>query len=66
MNKDELEEYRYDVANALLNKMSKGSQYMHALDRMLHLLKDHTEQELREIAAPKEKKPKDKKKFGFK
>ena len=63
MTDSELEEFRYDVAHALLSKMSKGSQYQYALDKMLELLEDATEDELCEMAPSevvKHKKPKDK------
>ena len=57
-----LEELRYDVAHYLLSKMSKGSQFQYALDRMLTLIALYTEEELYEIAPskkPKHKKQKD-------
>ena len=52
LNSQELEEFRYDVAHALLSQMSKGSQFQYALDRMLQLMSLYTEQELCEIAPP--------------
>ena len=68
MTDSELEELRYDVAYALLKNMSKGSQFQYALDKMLELIKDDTEEELTEMAhsirVNKQKKPKDKPK-GF-
>ena len=67
MTDSELEEFRYDVAHALLSKMSKGSQYQYALDKMIELLEDATEDELCEMAPSeviKHKKPKDKRKGG--
>ena len=63
MTDSQLEEFRYDVAHALLKQMSKGSQYQYALDKMLELIKDATEDELCEMAPSevvKHKKPKDK------
>ena len=48
----ELEEFRSDVAHALLSKMSKGSQFQFALDRMLQLIAEKTEEELCEMAPP--------------
>ena len=69
MNEKELEEFRYDVAHALLSKMSKGSQFQYALDRMLQLMSLYDEEKLREIADEhriKQKKPKDKPRIGFK
>ena len=68
MNKDQLEEFRYDVAHALLKQMSKGSQFQIALDRMLDILADRTEQELCEMSPNivlKKKKPRNKKTHGF-
>tara|TARA_B100000073_G_C23703383_1_gene561271 strand:+ start:265 stop:480 length:216 start_codon:yes stop_codon:yes gene_type:complete len=62
----ELEEFRSDVAHALLSKMSKGSQFQFALDRMLQLIAEKTEEELCEMAPPVVVKqpPKNKKKGG--
>ena len=68
MNEKELEEFRYDVAFALLKGMSKGSQFQYALDKMIELLEDATEDELCEMAPSeviKHKKPKDKRGKGF-
>ena len=67
MTDSQLEEFRYDVAHALLKQMSKGSQFQYALDRMLYLIKDRTEDELCEMAPSeviKHKRPKDKPKRG--
>ena len=50
MNKKELEEFRYDVAHALLSQMSKGAQFQYALDRMLQLMALYDEEKLCEIA----------------
>ena len=55
MNKNELEELRYDVAHHLLSKMSKGSQFQYALDRMLELCDHYSEEELKNLL-PKSKK----------
>ena len=55
MNEKELEELRYDVAHHLLSKMSKGSQFQYALDKMLELCNQYTEKELKELL-PKQKK----------
>jgi len=68
MNEKELEEFRYDVAHALLSRMSKGSQFQYALDRMIELMALYSEEQLCDVAPPeviKQKKPKDKKKLGF-
>ena len=55
MNKNELEELRYDVAHHLLSKMSAGSQFQYALDKMLELCQHYSEKELKELL-PKSKK----------
>ena len=68
MTDSQLEELRYDVAHHLLSKMSKGSQFQYALDKMIELIQHATEEELYEMAPvekPKHKKPKDKKAKGF-
>ena len=68
MTDSQLEEFRYDVAHALLKQMSKGSQYQYALDKMLELIQHNTEDELCEMAPSeviKHKKPKDKRAKGF-
>ena len=49
MNEKELEELRYDVAHHLLSKMSKGSQFQYALDRMIQLCDHYDEEGLKEI-----------------
>ena len=67
MTDSELEELRYDVAHHLLSKMSKGSQFQYALDRMLQLISLYSEEELYEMAPaekPKHTKQKDKPKRG--
>lgn len=58
MNKNELEELRYDVAHHLLSKMSKGSQFQYALDKMLELCNQYTEKELKQILPKPKKKTK--------
>ena len=69
MTDSQLEEFRYDVAHALLKEMSKGAQFQMALDKMLDLIQDKTEQELCEMAPSvvvKQKRPKNKSKAnGF-
>ena len=68
MTDSQLEEFRYDVAYALLKEMSKGSQFQLALDKVLDTLSKSTEEELCEMAPSsviKQRKPKDKKKKGF-
>ena len=55
MTEKELEELRYDVAHHLLSKMSKGSQFEYALDKMLQLCDQYTEKELKDML-PKQKK----------
>tara|TARA_R100001480_G_scaffold124686_1_gene123001 strand:+ start:13 stop:201 length:189 start_codon:yes stop_codon:yes gene_type:complete len=55
VNEKELEELRYNVAHHLLSKMSKGSQFQYALDKMLQLCDQYTEKELKDML-PKQKK----------
>jgi hypothetical protein len=49
MTENELEELRYDAAHYLLSKMSKGSQFQYALDRMIQLCDHYDEKGLKEI-----------------
>jgi len=49
MNEKELEELRYDVAHYLLSRMSKGSQFQYALDRMIQLCDHYDEEGLKKI-----------------
>jgi len=49
MTPNEIEELRYDVARYLLSKMSKGSQFQYALDRMIQLCDNYDEEKLKEI-----------------
>ncbi len=69
MTDSQLEEFRYDVAYALLKQMSKGSQFQFALDKMIDIIADKTEDELCEMAPSEvviQKKPKNKSKAtGF-
>lgn len=58
MNKNELEELRYDVAHHLLSRMSPGSQFQYALDRMLQLCDQYSEKELKKILPKSKKKSK--------
>ncbi len=58
MTENELEELRYDVAHYLLSKMSKGSQFQYALDRMLQLCALYDEKRLKEILPKSKKKSK--------
>ena len=60
MNDNELEEYRYDVAGRLLKQMSNGTRYMFALDRMIHLLDEKSEAQLKEMDPKPQKKKKKK------
>ena len=55
MDKKELEELRYDVAHYLLSKMSKGTQFQYALDKMLQLCDHYDEKELKEILSESSK-----------
>tara|TARA_B100001173_G_C15836849_1_gene482915 strand:+ start:391 stop:588 length:198 start_codon:yes stop_codon:yes gene_type:complete len=63
MNKNELEELRDKVAHHLLSKMSQGSQFMYALERMYQLCEHYSEEELLEML-PKEKSKKKKFRSG--
>tara|TARA_B100000900_G_scaffold406852_1_gene418561 strand:- start:882 stop:1079 length:198 start_codon:yes stop_codon:yes gene_type:complete len=65
VNKNELEELRYDVAHHLLSRMSKGSQFEYALDKMLQLCDQYTEKELKQILSKQKKKEKKTKGIGF-
>lgn len=70
MDSKELDELRYDVAHHLLSKMSKGSQFQYALDRMLQLTALYDEEKLKGmLPKPKKETKKDKKNteggFGF-
>ena len=65
MDKNELEELRYDVAHHLLSRMSKGSQFEYALDKMLQLCDQYTEKELKQILSKQKKKEKKTKGIGF-
>ena len=61
MTEKELEELRYDVAHYLLSRMSKGSQYQYALDKMLNMCADYSEDQMKKIlptSKPKKKKSK--------
>ena len=49
MTENELEELRYDAAHYLLSKMSKGSQFQYALDRMIQLCDHYDEKGLKKI-----------------
>ena len=55
MGKNKLEELRYDVAHHLLSKMSAGSQFQYALDKMLEMCQNYSEKELKNLL-PKSKK----------
>ena len=55
MKPSEIEELRYDVAHYLLSKMSQGSQFQFALDKMISTIQDYTEKELKNLL-PKQKK----------
>ena len=52
----QLEGLRDEVAHYLLSKMSAGSQFQYALDRMLQLCALYTEDELQELLPKKKKK----------
>ena len=63
MTEKELEELRYDVAHYLLSRMSKGSQFQYALDKMLDMCADYSEDQMKKIL-PKSKPKKKKSKGG--
>jgi len=65
VNEKELEELRYDVAHHLLSRMSKGSQFEYALDKMLQLCDQYTEKELKQILSKQKKKEKKTGGIGF-
>ena len=65
MNENELEELRYDVAHHLLSRMSKGSQFEYALDKMLQLCDQYTEKKLKQILSKQKKKEKKTRGIGF-
>tara|TARA_R100000234_G_scaffold68857_1_gene42256 strand:+ start:307 stop:504 length:198 start_codon:yes stop_codon:yes gene_type:complete len=65
MTEKELEELRYDVAHHLLSRMSKGSQFEYALDKMLQLCDQYTEKELKQILSKQKKKEKKTRGIGF-
>ena len=66
MNEKELEEYRYDVAVALLKRMSKGSLFQFALDRMLQSISLYSEEELAEVLPKPKPKKTTNNQIGFK
>ena len=49
MTEKEIEELRYDVAHQLLSRMNAGSQFQYALDRMIQLCDQYSEQELKAL-----------------
>jgi len=55
MNQNEIDELKYDVAHHLLSRMSAGSQFQYALDRMIQLCDCYSEDELKKLL-PKQKK----------
>ena len=58
MTPNELEELRYDAAHHILSKMSAGSQFQYALDRMLELYDNYSEGELKNMLPKAKKKSK--------
>jgi hypothetical protein len=58
MTPNEIEELRYDVAHHLLSRMSAGSQFQYALDKMLDTCSQYTEKELKELLPNQKKKTK--------
>jgi len=55
MTENELEELRDEVCHLLLSRMSKGSQFQFALDRMYQIYSHYSEEELKALL-PKQKK----------
>lgn len=53
MNKNELEELRYNAAKLLLDRMSEGSKYQYALDKVIETITHKTEEELKGILKTK-------------
>ena len=55
MTENELEELRDEVCHLLLSRMSKGTQFQFALDRMHQIYSHYSEEELKALL-PKQKK----------
>ena len=55
MTENELEELRDEVCHLLLSRMSKGSQFQFALDRMHQIYSHYSEEQLKALL-PKSKK----------
>lgn len=53
MNSKDLEELRYDAAKSLLDRMSAGSKYQYALDKVIETISLKTEEELKGILKTK-------------
>jgi len=58
MNQNEIDELKYDVAHHLLSRMSAGSQFQYALDRMIQLCDHYSEEELKKLLPKRKKKTK--------
>ena len=58
MNKKEEDELRDEVCHYLLSRMSKGSQFQFALDRMHQIYSHYSEEELKALLPKPKKKSK--------
>ena len=60
MTENELEEFRYDVATEILKDANETLRYHLAHDRVMWLISEKTEQELRDMIPEKKKSKKSK------
>ena len=58
MTENELEELRDEVCHLLLSRMSKGSQFQFALDRMHQIYSHYSEEQLKALLPKPKKKSK--------
>tara|TARA_B100000073_G_scaffold329594_1_gene317316 strand:+ start:940 stop:1140 length:201 start_codon:yes stop_codon:yes gene_type:complete len=65
MNAKELEEYRYDVATELTKRMSKGTLFQYAHDKVLQTISEYSEEKLAEILPKPKQKKTHNNKLGF-
>ena len=70
MTDNEKEELKYDIAHGMLSRMSYGSVFQYALDRMLQMIDLYDDQQLetarKEFVSKKKSKDKSTSKIGFK
>lgn len=64
MNQKEIDELRDEVCHLLLSKMSKGSQFQFALDRMHQIYSHYSEEELKQMLKQHSKPEKKQRKKG--